>query len=141
MIYSKLAWILKLQCPQQNTLVCAFYLDGSHHIHKVVVRAQHHLVDEGFTVPVLDDYFHDVVNLVCTWVYHSFVVFHHERLVPERQSEFIICRHGINYRALVNLRPKDTKLVRPMIKVYALRPLIEPSHTYSLPPGFGLTMA
>ena len=114
----------------------AFYIDGSHHIHKVVVRAQHHLVDEGFTVPVLDDYFHDVVNLVRTWVYHNFVVFHHERLVPERQSEFIICRRGINYRALVNLRPKDRKLVRPMIKAYAPRPLIEPSYTYSPPPRF-----
>ena len=118
---------------------CAFHVDGSHQIHKVSVRVRHHFVDEGFSIPELDDYFRDVVNLVHTWVYRGFVVFHHERFVPKRQSEFMICRRGVNCRALVNLRAKDRRLVRPMIKAYAHVSLTRTCHIHAGGAGFGPT--
>ena len=60
-------------------MICAYFSGTPTRTGNVTVRTKHHLVDEGFSIPTLDDHFSNVTTMVHTWVHEDFVVFYHYR--------------------------------------------------------------
>ena len=96
---------------RQEILLRAFSSGSPTRTGHRLVRARHHRVDRGFTVPSLDDYFSNITGAVRTWVHGNFIVFYHERPYAVQNVELVIFRRSMEGRKLVNLRPTDDGLL------------------------------
>lgn len=94
-------------------MIRAYFSGAPTRTGNVTVRTKHHLVDEGFSIPTLDDHFSNVTTMVRTWVHEDFVVFYHYAL---QGIELIVFRRSVNKRKFVNLRLSDDTLVAASIK-------------------------
>ena len=102
----------------QEAVVLAFYSGVPACTGSAQVRTRHHLIDEGFSIPNLDDHFTQIANVVHSWVHGSFVVFYHARVHAPRDIKFMIFPRSINKRYLVDLRPAENDSIAVIITAY-----------------------
>jgi len=106
-----------------TTILRAYYLRKPIRSGYILVSTDHHRVDNGFSLPKLDDYFLDVSKQIQTSTFFfaetrdRFTVYYHHDCdgVDYTGTELIVFRQGINSGRLVNLRLTDDSFVQTTI--------------------------
>jgi len=88
------------------------------HAGNAFIKTKHHLIDDRFSIPHLDDHFTQITHVVCSWVHGNFVIFYHPRTHVPRGIELIIFRRSTNKRKLVDLKAADCDLITVTISAY-----------------------